>query len=166
LAVDGKTMCNARDNKQAQTHILSAVGHDSAVCYTQKSRHSARSRSCGYKSLETAVGLTRQTPNQANAQQVLAANRGHWTIDWNFNEDRSRIRKGFGSENVTRLRRFIAGVLSMMSAGKGRIAETMAKLNHNTRLVFLLPSHDKKHCLLCHNLIFIFLGGGVLTLPH
>jgi len=36
LAVDGKTMCNARDDKQAQTHILSAVGHDSAVCYTRK----------------------------------------------------------------------------------------------------------------------------------
>jgi len=36
LAVDGKTMCNAMDDKGAQTHILSAVGHDSAVCYTQK----------------------------------------------------------------------------------------------------------------------------------
>jgi len=85
----------------------------------------------GYKSLEIAVGLTSQTPNQANAQQVLAANRGHWTIenrchyviDWNFDEDRSRIRKGFGPENVTRLRRFAVGGLSMMSAGKGSIAE-------------------------------------------
>jgi len=50
-------------------------------------------------------------------------------IDWNFDEDRSRIRKGFDPENVTRLRRFAVGVLSMMSAGKGSIAETMTKLN-------------------------------------
>lgn len=36
LAVDGKTMCNAIDDNAVQTHILSVVGHDSAVCYTQK----------------------------------------------------------------------------------------------------------------------------------
>ena len=45
-------------------------------------------------------------------RQVLAVNRGHWTIesthyliDWNYDEDRSRIRVGFGPENITRLRR-------------------------------------------------------------
>lgn len=36
IAVDGKTMCNAIDDKGQQTHIMSAVGHQSAVCYTQK----------------------------------------------------------------------------------------------------------------------------------
>ncbi len=36
LAVDGKTMCNAIDDKGHQTHIMSAVGHESAICYTQK----------------------------------------------------------------------------------------------------------------------------------
>lgn len=36
IAVDGKTMCNAIDDKGHQTHIMSAVGHQSAVCYTQK----------------------------------------------------------------------------------------------------------------------------------
>lgn len=36
LAVDGKTMCNSIDDKGRQTHIMSAVGHESAVCYTQK----------------------------------------------------------------------------------------------------------------------------------
>ncbi len=36
LAIDGKTMCNAIDNKGRQTHIMSAVGHDSKRCYTQK----------------------------------------------------------------------------------------------------------------------------------
>jgi hypothetical protein len=35
-AVDGKTMCNAIDDEGHQTHVMSAVGHQSAVCYTQK----------------------------------------------------------------------------------------------------------------------------------
>jgi len=36
LAIDGKTMCNAIDDSGHQTHIMSAIGHDSKVCYTQK----------------------------------------------------------------------------------------------------------------------------------
>ena len=98
----------------------------------------------GKQTLEIAVGLTSQTSAQATAQQVLTANRGHWTIenrchyviDWNFDEDRSRIRTGFGPENVTRLRRFAVGVLNLFSNGKTSIAEKMAKLNRNTRMVF------------------------------
>lgn len=95
-------------------------------------------------SMEIAVGLTSQTSAQANAQQVLEVNRGHWTIenrchyviDWNFDEDRSRIRTGHGPENVTRLRRFAVGVLALFSDDKTSIAQKMAKLNRNTRLVF------------------------------
>lgn len=36
IAVDGKTMCNAIDDAGQQTHIMSAVGHKTALCYTQK----------------------------------------------------------------------------------------------------------------------------------
>lgn len=36
LAIDGKTLCNAIDEDGRQTHILSMVGHQSEVCYTQK----------------------------------------------------------------------------------------------------------------------------------
>jgi len=36
LAIDGKTMCNAIDPQGFQTHIMSAVGHQSKTCYTQK----------------------------------------------------------------------------------------------------------------------------------
>lgn len=36
LAIDGKTLCNAIDEDGSQTHILSMVGHQSDVCYTQK----------------------------------------------------------------------------------------------------------------------------------
>jgi len=36
LAIDGKTMCNAINDDGKQTHIMSAVGHQSNQCYTQK----------------------------------------------------------------------------------------------------------------------------------
>jgi hypothetical protein len=36
LAIDGKTMCNAVDAEQRQTHILGVVGHQTRACHTQK----------------------------------------------------------------------------------------------------------------------------------
>jgi hypothetical protein len=36
LAIDGKTMCNAMDKQGHQTHIMSVIGHQSKICYTQK----------------------------------------------------------------------------------------------------------------------------------
>lgn len=36
LAIDGKTMCNALDDQGQQTHIMSVVGHETKICYTQK----------------------------------------------------------------------------------------------------------------------------------
>jgi hypothetical protein len=36
LAIDGKTMCNAIDEQGYQTHIMSAIGHQTKTCYTQK----------------------------------------------------------------------------------------------------------------------------------
>jgi len=36
LAIDGKTMCNAIDEEGRQVHIMSAIGHSSKQCYTQK----------------------------------------------------------------------------------------------------------------------------------
>jgi hypothetical protein len=36
LAIDGKTMCNAIDGEGKQTHIMSAIGHQSLCCYAQK----------------------------------------------------------------------------------------------------------------------------------
>ena len=36
LAIDGKTMCNAIDEAGRQTHIMSVIGHETAVCVTQK----------------------------------------------------------------------------------------------------------------------------------
>lgn len=93
---------------------------------------------------EQALGITSQPPEQAAPDAVLATNRGHWAIenschyiiDWNFNEDRSRISKGHGPANVTRLRRFAVGVIKGFISGKTSVAEKMRQLHRNTRLVF------------------------------
>ncbi|MBF0554632.1 MAG: hypothetical protein HQK96_08785 [Nitrospirae bacterium] len=69
-------------------------------------------------------------------------NRGHWSIenschyiiDWNYDEDRSRIRTGFGPENITRLRRFAIGIIK--SKGVRSVAQKMRELMLNIRLVF------------------------------
>jgi hypothetical protein len=55
-------------------------------------------------------------------------------LDWNYDEDRSRIRSGYGPENITRLRRFAIGVIK--SKGVRNVAQTMRELMLNVRLVF------------------------------
>jgi predicted transposase YbfD/YdcC len=97
----------------------------------------------GEHSRDIALGVTSRTPQQASPQRVLEVNRGHWTIesihyiiDWNYDEDRSRIRTGFGPENITRLRRFAVGVLKSFQKPRQSIATMMRHLAFNTRLVF------------------------------
>jgi len=96
----------------------------------------------GRLSFETAYGITSQSAEQAGAQSVLATNRGHWSIenschyiiDWNYDEDRSRIRTGHGPENMTRLRRFAIGLIK--SKGVYSVAQKMRQLALNIRAVF------------------------------
>jgi predicted transposase YbfD/YdcC len=96
----------------------------------------------GKLSQELAYGITSKTPEKANAAQVLSENRKHWSIenschyviDWNYDEDRSRIAKGYGPENITRLRRFAIGLIK--SKGVRSVAQKMRELMMNTRGVF------------------------------
>jgi predicted transposase YbfD/YdcC len=96
----------------------------------------------GATSREIAYGLTSRTPAQASPQRVLQVHRGHWIIengchyilDWNYDEDRSRIRTGHGPENITRLRRFAIGVIK--SRGARSVAQKMRQLTRHVRLVF------------------------------
>jgi len=89
---------------------------------------------------ETAYGITSHTPDTANAQSLLALNRGHWCIencshhclDWTWDEDRSRIRSGFGPENMTRLRRFAIGLIKARGL---EVAPTVRRLARNVRAV-------------------------------
>ncbi len=55
LAIDGKTMCNAIDENGRQTHIMSAVGHDSKQCYTQKKLAPCPSQEVTRKSRQTKL---------------------------------------------------------------------------------------------------------------
>ena len=92
---------------------------------------------------EIALGITSRTPQQASPERVLTVNRGHWSIesvhyiiDWNYDEDRSQIRTGFGPENITRLRRFAVGILKSFQKPAQSLAAMMRKLAFRTRLVF------------------------------
>jgi hypothetical protein len=97
------------------------------------------------------LGITSRTPQEASPQRLLEVNRGHWAIesvhyliDWNFDEDRSRVRTGFGPENLTRLRRFAIGILKTFQKPTQSIAEMMRTLCFRTRLVFRWSAHGEK----------------------
>ena len=60
----------------------------------------------------------------------------HYRIDWNYDEDRSQIRTGFGPEDITRLRRFAEGNLKSLQKPAQSTAEMIRKLAFRTRLVF------------------------------
>lgn len=96
----------------------------------------------GKQSRETAYGITSRTPEKSNPKSLLAINRNHWCIenschyiiDWNYDEDRSRIRTGHGPENMTRLRRFAVGIFK--SKKVRNVAQKMRQLTCNPRMVF------------------------------
>jgi len=114
-------------------------------------RHSTEKKT-GKDSCEIAYGITSRTPEQADPERVLNVNRGHWTIenschyiiDWNYDEDRGRIRTGYGPENITRLRRFAIGVIK--SKGVRSVAQKMRELTRNVRLVFDYLRMTKNSC--------------------
>jgi predicted transposase YbfD/YdcC len=107
----------------------------------------------GEYSHEIAYGITSRTPNQANPEQILKINRGHWCIenschyilDWNYDEDRSRIRTGYGPENMSRLRRFAIGVIKSKEVKS--VAQKMRELTRNVRLVFDYLRMTKNACV-------------------
>lgn len=113
----------------------------------------------GKRTSEVALGITSRPPEQANPQRVLTTNRRHWAIenrchyviDWNFAEDRCRIRSGYGPENMTRLRRFAVGVIQFIADGTSSVPQKMHQLHRNTRLVFdylRMTNNSTRPCLL------------------
>ena len=106
----------------------------------------------GKQNKDTAYGITSKSPKEASAKEVLKDNRGHWSIeshhyiiDWNFHEDLSRIRTGYGPENITRLRRFAISIIKSKKK-KISIASTMRKLCFNTRTVFDYIKMTRNSC--------------------
>ncbi|EQD66048.1 transposase IS4 family protein, partial [mine drainage metagenome] len=82
----------------------------------------------GKTSRDLAYGITSRPASEASPERLLEINRGHWVIenrchyviDWNFDEDRSRIRCGHGPENVSRLRRFAVSLIHSNARPQGR----------------------------------------------
>ncbi len=104
------------------------------------------------QSKEVAYGITSKNPEVASPKQVLKDNRGHWCIeshhyiiDWNFQEDLSRIRTGYGPENITRLRRFVISIIKSKKK-KVSIARIMRTLSFNTRAVFDYLKMTRNSC--------------------
>lgn len=110
----------------------------------------------GEFSSDIAYCITSRPSEEADAQRLLRINRGHWSIesvhniiDWNFNEDRSCIRKGHGPENMTRLRRFAISLIK--SKNVKSVAQKMRQLSFNTRMVFDYLKMTKNSCVAEYN---------------
>lgn len=107
-----------------------------------KVERTTRDRKSGKKSNVIAYGITSKTPELATAEQILKDNRQHWSIenschyilDWVYDEDRCRISKGYGPENITCLRRFAIGLLK--SKGVRNVAQKIRQLSFSPRMVF------------------------------
>ena len=101
-----------------------------------------KNRKSGKTTHVIAYGITSKTPDLATAEQVLRDNRQHWSIenschyilDWIYDEDRSRISKGYGPENMTRLRRFAVGLIK--SKGVSNVTQKMRQISFSPRMVF------------------------------
>lgn len=95
----------------------------------------------GKVSKEIVYGITSRPETEADAEKILKTVRGHWSIenschyilDWSFDEDRSRIRTGYGPENMTCLRRMAISIIK--SKGVGSVASKMRQLSFDTRAV-------------------------------
>jgi len=106
----------------------------------------------GKQSKDVAYGITSKNQKEASPEQVLKDNRGHWSIeshhyiiDWNFQEDLSRIRTGYGPENITRLRRFAISIIKSKKK-KISIASTMRTLSFNIRTVLDYLKMTRNSC--------------------
>lgn len=95
-------------------------------CFTI--RRQVRHIKSGHTTVETAYGITSLCPKKGPPERLLAANRGHWSIenslhyirDVTFDEDRSQVRTGYGPFVMAALRNFVIGLLKM--AGASNIA--------------------------------------------
>jgi predicted transposase YbfD/YdcC len=114
-----------------------------------------RNKKTGKVSEETVFGITSRSEDEADAEKILQIVRGHWSIenschyilDWNYDEDRSKIRTGYGPENMTCLRRLAISIIK--SKNVSSVAQKMRQLSFNTRAVLDYLKITKNTCLSC-----------------
>ena len=84
-------------------------------------RRERRLVSRGKVERETVHGITSLTPDRANTERLLKLTRDHWSIenrshwvrDWNYDEDRSQIRKGKAPQMMACLRNVALNILRL-----------------------------------------------------
>ncbi|MDP6250146.1 MAG: ISAs1 family transposase [Candidatus Pacebacteria bacterium] len=104
----------------------------------------------GAVSKDLVYGITSRKKEEADPNRILKRIRGHWSIenschyilDWNYDEDRCRIRTGYGPENITRLRKFAISVIKSKKVYS--VAQKMRELSFNVRAVFDYLKMTKK----------------------
>ena len=68
--------------------------------------------------ISSLSGVNAETIGQMIRSHWGIENKLHWSLDVSFGEDESRIRKGFGAENVSRLRRIALNLLRQEKTAK------------------------------------------------
>jgi predicted transposase YbfD/YdcC len=104
------------DHGRIETRTLSCT---SAVDWCQDREQWAGPRSFAVVESERTVAATSSHERRyfissldgRNAAPIAAAVRGHWVLDAAFHEDASRVRRGHGPENLSRLRRMALNLL-------------------------------------------------------
>src|SRR4030042_3302189 len=68
--------------------------------------------------ISSLSGVDAETIGQMIRSHWGVENKLHWSLDVSFGEDDCRIRKGFGAENVSRLRRIALNLLKQEETAK------------------------------------------------
>jgi hypothetical protein len=108
--------------------------------------------SCFFEAKNLIIEYHQPNAGAGNDQRVLETNRlhcsiensCHYIIDWNYDEDRSRISKGYGPENMTRFRSLAISIIKSKEVRS--VAQKMRELMLNTRMVFDYLRMTKNSC--------------------
>ena len=134
LAVDGKKICrsfeHAWDHSTA-THLVGAfvAENETAVVEACGKHRGSRRRRRPSVVTSSPLHLQPRRGHDADATRVAEAVRGHgsvenqshWVLDVSFDEDRSRVSKGHGAEDFSRVRRIALNLLASKKRGiKGK----------------------------------------------
>lgn len=125
----------------------------------RRDRQSKTLRRVG-ESRERCIGITSLGPGQADAPTLPALNRNHWTVEAvhrildeprNRNEDKCRIRKGFGPENMTALRRLAIAIMQRFRRHGESVSQILRELRDDTRrlLDYMRMTRNTRPGLVC-----------------
>jgi len=91
--------------------------------------------------ISSLSGIDAKTIGQMIRSHWSIENKLHWCLDVSFGEDDCRIRKGFGAENVSRLRRIALNLLKQEETAKCSIKAKRNKAGWDEKYLKKLHSH-------------------------